>query len=141
MPLNDNMISANVFDGCTNLTTLNLVGGIHKVIASLHMESWRNEMREEINRINQDLSNTNEWGKTAGIQQWIRSAIGLFEHYKSQHKALLKEAQRYLNSLCGRPILMTTNALFWSRRELFEPRGVNGREQGKRFASHLVQVL
>jgi hypothetical protein len=50
MPLKDNMISANVFDGCTNLTTLNLVGGIHKVIASLHMESWRNEMREEINR-------------------------------------------------------------------------------------------
>jgi hypothetical protein len=96
MPLKDDMIGADVFYKCPNLTTLNLVGGIHKTVASLHMESWRNEMREEIDRINEILSSTPAREKTASIQQWIRSVIGRFEHYKSEHNALLKEAATLL---------------------------------------------
>jgi hypothetical protein len=96
MPLKDNMISADVFFDCRNLTTVALSGGIHKTIASLHMESWKNEMREEIDRINQVLPNTHVWGKTAEIRQWIRSVIGRIEHYRTEHKALLKEATSLL---------------------------------------------
>jgi len=45
MPLKDDMIGVDVFYGCPRkLTMVTLVGGIHKIIASLHLESWRNEM-------------------------------------------------------------------------------------------------
>ena len=33
-------------------------GGIHKIVASLHMESWRAEMEEKIDRIDQVLPTT-----------------------------------------------------------------------------------
>jgi hypothetical protein len=95
MPLKDNMIGADVFRNCPSLTTVDLAGGIHKTVASLHLESWRNEIREEINRINQVLSNT-EREKTAEIQRWIRSVIHRLEHYKTEHKAILKEATTLL---------------------------------------------
>jgi hypothetical protein len=96
MPLKDNMIEDDVFDNCRNLTTVNLVGGIHKTIASLHLESWKNQIRDEIDRINQVLSNTRFLEETAAIQQWIRSVIGRIDHYKSEHKTLLKEATTLL---------------------------------------------
>jgi hypothetical protein len=96
MPLIYDMIGAGVFFNCSNLTTVTIVGGIHKTIASLHMESWRNETREEINRINEVLSNTPSGGKTAVIRQWITSVMGRIEHYKTEHKALLKEATTLL---------------------------------------------
>jgi hypothetical protein len=54
MTLKDNiMIEDDVFNNCQKLTTVDLVGRYHKTISSLHLESWKNEMREEINRINQ----------------------------------------------------------------------------------------
>jgi len=96
MPLKDDMIDAIVFRNCPNLGTVTLVGGIHKTVASLHMESWRNGMREEINRINRILSSANKWRTTAEIQQWITSVIGRIEHFKTEHKALLKEATTLL---------------------------------------------
>jgi hypothetical protein len=96
MPLKDNMLEYGVFNGCPNLTSVALVGEIHKIIASLHLESWRNDMREEIDRINQILSNTPVWEKTVAIQRWIRSVIRLLEQYKSEHHALLKEATSLL---------------------------------------------
>ena len=57
LPLRDNIIEGYVFYNCAKLTTVDLVGGIHKTVASLHLESWRNEMNGEINRINQALPN------------------------------------------------------------------------------------
>eukprot|EP00986_Skeletonema_menzelii_P010181 scaffold4862_cov133-Skeletonema_menzelii.AAC.10 len=60
MTLQDDMIEDDdVFDGCPQLETVELVGGIHNTVASFHMERWRNEMRDEINRINQILPSTN----------------------------------------------------------------------------------
>ncbi|KAK1742653.1 hypothetical protein QTG54_006250 [Skeletonema marinoi] len=94
MPLKDGMIEDNAFAFCPNLTTINLVGGIHNTIASLHLESWRNEMKEEINRINQVLPITPL--KTGAIQQWIRSVIRRIDHYKTEHKVMLKEATTLL---------------------------------------------
>ena len=48
MPLKDGMIEDDVFYECPNLTTVTLIGGNHKTIASLHLEGWRNDMRQKM---------------------------------------------------------------------------------------------
>eukprot|EP00984_Skeletonema_dohrnii_P001470 scaffold469_cov138-Skeletonema_dohrnii-CCMP3373.AAC.4 len=80
------------FDHCDQLTTVDLVGGIHKTVASLHMESWRNEMEEEINRMNQVLPDTQTRNKTATIRQWMDSVLDKMDHYKAEHCRYVKEA-------------------------------------------------
>eukprot|EP00984_Skeletonema_dohrnii_P001474 scaffold470_cov72-Skeletonema_dohrnii-CCMP3373.AAC.3 len=95
IPLNC-MIGDDAFIDCTNLKTVDLVGGIHRTVALLHLEKWRNEMKDEINRINQALPNTLVRAKTPVIQQWVRSVISRLDHYKTQHKAILKEATTLL---------------------------------------------
>ena len=103
LPLKDNMIGDRVFDGCVKLTTVDLVGGIHRTIASLHLESWRNEMKNEMNRINQTLPTitisreiTNPRERTSAIQQWMRAVIHHLNQYKEEHRKLLKEATTLL---------------------------------------------
>jgi hypothetical protein len=97
IPLKDNMFTLDnyhqqytQFVSCENLTTVDIVGGIHKTISSLLLESWRNEMNQEIDRINQVLPNTAN-GKAAVIRLWISSVINRIEHYKAEHNTLLKE--------------------------------------------------
>eukprot|EP00985_Skeletonema_marinoi_P016273 scaffold8685_cov82-Skeletonema_marinoi.AAC.2 len=83
----------NQFDHCNLLTTVDLVGGAHtKTIASLHMESWRSEIKEEINRINQVLPNTPVHEKTVAIKQWMDSVIDKMDHYKAAHHRYVKQA-------------------------------------------------
>jgi hypothetical protein len=53
--------------------------------------SWRDEMNQEIVRINQVLPNTHPNEMIEEIKQWIRSVINRIEHYKAEHYALLKE--------------------------------------------------
>ena len=77
------------FSACEQLATVDIVGGIDKTVASLHMESWKTEMFAEINRINQILPNTDE--KTNEIRQWMHSVVDRFEHYKSEHYRYIKE--------------------------------------------------
>jgi hypothetical protein len=96
LPLKNDMIEDGVFDLCTNLTTVDLVGGIHKTVASLHMESWRNEMTDEINRINQVLPNHHAPSKTEVVQQWMGSVIRQLNHYKAENQKILKEATTLL---------------------------------------------
>ena len=103
IPLKDGMFEWNnatrthtQFHECPNLATINLVGGIHKTVASLHLESWRNEMNEEIQRINQILPSTNQHEKADEIVQWIQSVIEKIGHYKSEHRGLLKEVTTLL---------------------------------------------
>ena len=81
------------FHRCDNLTTVEIVGaeGLHKTISSLHLKNWRDDMSEEIDRINQELPNTFSCAKTGLIQRWIRSVINRMEHYKAEHNRLLKE--------------------------------------------------
>ena len=79
------------FDGCVQLTTVDLVGKTHEAVASLHMESWRTEMNAEINRINQVLPNTLASEKTEEIRQWMISVIDKMDHYKSEHYRYVKE--------------------------------------------------
>eukprot|EP00985_Skeletonema_marinoi_P008220 scaffold3680_cov80-Skeletonema_marinoi.AAC.1 len=56
------------------------------------MESWRTEMIEEINRINQVLPNTPANEKTAAIKQWMDSVIDKMDHYKAEHHRYVKQA-------------------------------------------------
>jgi hypothetical protein len=93
MPLkNDilNDVDFSIFCECDKLSHVDLVGGIHKTISSLPLESWRNEMNHEIGRINQVLPKTHVDLKTKKIHQWTGRVLQRIEHYKSEHYALLK---------------------------------------------------
>ena len=114
MPIKDDLIEYYVFSGCPKLTTVDLVGGINNTVASLHLERWKNEMKDEINNINQVLPTIDDpyysmWdqinrpfecipseAKTAAIQQWMSSVVSRLDHYKALHKTLLKEATTLL---------------------------------------------
>ena len=76
---------------CEQLTTVDLVGGIHKTVASLHMKSWRTEMLAEIHRINQVLPTTAIFRKTDAVEQWMESFIDKMDHYKAEHYRYVKE--------------------------------------------------
>ena len=86
----------NPFDGCEQLKTVELVGGVHKTVSSLHMKSWRTEMIAEINRINQVLPTTPAYGKTDAIQQWMELVHDRLDHYKAEHKRYVKEGTTLL---------------------------------------------
>ena len=76
---------------CEMLITVDLVGGIHETVASLHMESWRTEMNTEINRINQVLPDTYASENTEEIRRWMDSVIDKMDHYKAEHYRYVKE--------------------------------------------------
>jgi hypothetical protein len=75
MPLKDNMFRKDVFYRCENLSQVDLIGGVHKTVSSLLLGSWRNEMSDEIDRINRDLPYTPTYDKTAAIRQWMELNI------------------------------------------------------------------
>ena len=98
MPMKRDLISDqfwgqeyNQFGFCEQLTTVDLVGGIHTTVSSLHMESWRTEMIAEINRINQHLPTTPANEKTDEIRQWMHTVVDKLDHYKSEHCRYVKE--------------------------------------------------
>eukprot|EP00984_Skeletonema_dohrnii_P007144 scaffold2577_cov104-Skeletonema_dohrnii-CCMP3373.AAC.6 len=90
--IDDRFERYNQFDHCDHLVTVDLVGGIHKTVSSLHMESWRSEMQEEINRINQVLPDIDVREKSGVIRQWMESVIDKMDHYKAEHRSYVKEA-------------------------------------------------
>ena len=81
----------NQFDFCEQLVTVDLVGGIHKTVASLYMESWRTEMTAEINQINQVLPNIDRIEKTDAIRQWMELVLDKMDHYRAEHCRYVKE--------------------------------------------------
>jgi hypothetical protein len=84
LPLKANLLGNNVFYGCGDLSQVDLVGGINKTISSLLLDSWKNEMNNEIDRINQVLPNTPTDEKTAVIQQWMERVLERIDYYKSE---------------------------------------------------------
>jgi hypothetical protein len=103
IPLKDGMFQFNEtfgaytqFHDCPDLTTVDLARRIHKTVASLHLESWRDEMNEEIQRINQILPGTHPYEKADVTRQWIQSVIRNIDHYKAEHRAILREATALL---------------------------------------------
>jgi hypothetical protein len=91
IPLKDNLLDEGVFFECEDLSQVDLIGGVHKTVSSLLLDSWKIDMNDEIDRINQDLSSTDSNEKTAAIQLWMETVIERFEQYKSEHYRLLKE--------------------------------------------------
>lgn len=101
MPLKAGMITNNVFNYCENLERIDLVGGVHTTISSLHLESWREIMKEEIDRINHILPHTPATGTILGgkndaIKRWMEDTYTKMEQYKLKHFNLLKEVATLL---------------------------------------------
>eukprot|EP00984_Skeletonema_dohrnii_P006330 scaffold2262_cov107-Skeletonema_dohrnii-CCMP3373.AAC.9 len=102
IPLKDGIITENdTFQGCENLKHVDLVegGGVHETIAALLLEDWKNDVNEEINSINQILSNApagddfnDVGGKARAIRRWIRSVLRKIIQYKAQYQSFLEEA-------------------------------------------------
>ncbi len=81
---------------CDGLSTIDLVEGIHKTISSLHLESWKSQMNQQIHRFNLTLLYVPSGSKTTSIQDWIVSTHRKFKHYTRGHNKLLKEATTLL---------------------------------------------
>ncbi len=91
IPLKNNLLGGGVFNECHNLSRVDIIGGIHKTISSLLLDSWRNKTKNVINEINRDLLNTDPDDKTAVIRQWMGRVIHRIGHLKMEHYTLLKE--------------------------------------------------
>ena len=111
IPLKDGLIIEDrVFNGCENLSRVDFVVRTRETIfSSLHMETWRDEMKEEIDRINQTLPEIPPGEKTETVQQWIRSVLDKMEHYKTEHNVLLKEAMTLLELALWKAKLIDEN--------------------------------
>ena len=97
IPLKDGFIVVDsAFRSCENLSRVDVIGGIPTAISSLHLESWRDEMMEEIERISQTVQGIPGVEKGTAIQRWIEPILDKMEHYKTEHKVLLKEAMTLL---------------------------------------------
>eukprot|EP00986_Skeletonema_menzelii_P010836 scaffold5410_cov112-Skeletonema_menzelii.AAC.6 len=92
-PLDTDEQRYNQFEECGNLKTVDIVGieGMQNTISSLFLESWKDEMNGEIDRINRELPDTQAYEKTDLIRRWVRSVIDRMERYKVEHNRLLKE--------------------------------------------------
>ena len=117
IPLKDGMITAgDIFEGCGNLRHVDLVDAaeVHEIIAALQLEEWRNDMKEEIDSINQILPNVyagegdsdQYYGEKADtIDTWIRSVLRKIIHYQEEHRRILNEAAATLQLALPRDIL------------------------------------
>ena len=123
LPLKDGMISHDdTFLECKKLESVDLVEGavMDESIAALLMEQWKNDMNEEIDAINQILSNTpagnsnmNEaGGKAREIRTWISSVLRKYTHYKSEHRRYLNEAAAILQTATPYDIVIKNVLLF-----------------------------
>lgn len=97
MPLKNGIFEDEAVYGCEKLTTINIIGSIHKTINYLSLESWRNEIHDEIDRVNRVLPDADQKEKTHIIQQWMKSVIGVVEYCKNEHHNLIHEAMIQLD--------------------------------------------
>ncbi len=97
MPLKDGIFGDQAVYGCEKLTTINIIGSIHKTISYLSLESWRNEIYAEIDRVNRVLPDADQKEKTHIIQQWMISVSSIVEYYKNEHCNLIHEAMVQLD--------------------------------------------
>ena len=126
------------FGECINLSTVDLVGGIHETVASLHLEKlhlekWRNEMIAEINLINLVLPYAEEYNKSEEIVGWIVSVIRKIESFKAAHKELLKEATTLLELA-----LWKANVEWIDDKEEQQVRITRGRAKRARREKHIT---
>ena len=98
MPLKEGLLQDGAFITCSRLVRIDLIGGVHDFVSSLHLEEWRNAANDEINRINQVLPviDARAVDKTRAIQEWMQSVLNSMDRYKAEHYALLKECMTIL---------------------------------------------
>ena len=97
MPLKDDMIQGRAFLSCRRLVRVDLIGGVHDFVSSLHLEEWRNGANVEINRINHVLPLCGKReDRTVAIREWIQSVIARMNQYKREHYAVLREGMAIL---------------------------------------------
>lgn len=97
LPIKDRLVIIDgAFNNCPDLERVDIPVAVHKIVSSLHLESWRVEMNEEIQRINKVLPTTYSEMKTRVIQQWIHLVTRRFGYFKVQHYRLLVEAMTLL---------------------------------------------
>ncbi len=124
IPLKDNLLEDNfVFTDCDDLSTIDIVGGIHKTISSLLLGSWKSEMSDLIDRINRDLPNIH-YDKTFVIRRWMERVLERIRHYKSEHYALLKKDMTQLELALWKSNLLNIEAAA-SRQEARVTCGAN----------------
>ena len=99
----------SLFYDCDSLVQVDLVGGIHKTISSLHLERWRYDVNNEIKKINQVLPGTSANEKTMVIRWWLASVSSKVEHYKGEHRRVLKEAATILELVVWKVNLLEEN--------------------------------
>jgi len=97
MPLKEDLIrDDNVFNGCGNLAHIELVGAVHNTISHFSLQVWKDEMNDEIDRINQVLSDISAEEKTPAVRQWIRTVHARLQHFTNEHNNSLEECATLL---------------------------------------------
>ena len=100
-------IGLDAFKGCDNLnhTYLAEEALLYELMAALHLEDWKNDIKEEIDSINRilpetpasDIDDDSYRGRKAhAIRSWITTLLGKLVHYKAEHQRLLDEAETTL---------------------------------------------
>ena len=122
LPLKNGIFTDDdIFQACGNLVHVDLVerAELHEIIAALHLEEWRNDIKEEIDSINQNLPNAlagrlyeygdeeEEYGgKTQAIRTWISSVLCKIIHYQQEHQHILDKAATTLQYTFPQDIVM-----------------------------------
>lgn len=98
IPLKDQVFVGNDTFNCPNLSTVFLVGGIHTLIASSPLQQWKNEMTNDIRRINKILPRTAQCDKNNVILRWVGALLVKIHKYKVEHNShrILMEADAVL---------------------------------------------
>ena len=96
MPLKEDLISDNIFKGCTNMASVELVGEVHSTISHFSLQVWRDEMKDEIGMIYQVLATAPIDGKTAAARRWIRRVLARVKHFTNEHNRSLEESAALL---------------------------------------------
>lgn len=97
IPLNVQLLSTNhqIFDSCDQLTSINITG-VSKIVSSLTIEKWKNEINTEMKRINSILPKIKHGPKTTRMETWMETVHFKIEGYKLEHNRLMKEAMSLL---------------------------------------------
>jgi hypothetical protein len=120
IPLKDGLLSTDdIFFACNDLEQVDLIeGDLHETIAALILEDWRDDMKQEIDSINQILPDAcagyydeeeEKWiegEKTPAIQTWISSVLHKIRHYQTEHQHVLDGAATTLQLALPRDIVL-----------------------------------
>ncbi len=96
VPLKKDLISDNIFKGCTHMANVELVGEVHRTISHFSFQVWEDETKVEIDKIIQDLATAPADGKTAAVRQWIRRVHARVKHFTNEHNRSLGESAALL---------------------------------------------